>query len=93
MGFDTKDKKMGTQASMNSFSEKSKEYAGAAVGAAGRGIGHVTEAVKDVSRPVGHMLATGAKNVKTVIKGTTRFHNSDLKHRMQNKSHRAIDHE
>ena len=98
MGFNPKDKTPNVQASMNSFSEKSKEYAGAAgrgvvhAGkATGRGIGHVASAVKDASAPVGHMLATGAKNVGTIIKGATRFHNSDLKHNMQNKRHRAID--
>lgn len=87
MGFSMKDRPMKNQISNNSFSEKAKD----AAKATGRGIGHVVGAVKDASVPVTSEAKRGVKNLGTAVKGMTRFHNSDLKHKMTHGHSRAID--
>lgn len=87
MGFDTKDRPKKNQITNSSFTQGVKDGATAV----GRGVGHVKDAVKDASVPVTTEAKRGVKNLGTAVKGMTRFHNSDLKHRMTNGHSRAID--
>lgn len=76
MSFSPKDRKEGVQVCLNSFSGAAKAVGHDAVAAIGSVAGNAKDAVK---------------NVFHHAKGATRAANSDLKHRMQHKSGRAID--
>lgn len=102
MGYRINEKTPRATASMNAFSDKTKERmqavgdaAGSATRAVGRGIanvaGHAADAGQDVIAAGADLVGSGARAVGRHAKEFLGTDNKEVKHKMTHKSGRAID--